>query len=200
MADTLCKLRTTRARGHSQIKRPDRKVRSPRQKHAQQQRHKHRQQYETNREYVVEAIIGERGVIAHKTKEYKVKWQDYSEDHGSTHSNRQEMSALARLQEAQERPSSQRGKHSNTSSRFTAIPADTMMQQICKEAGVSEADVLFVYAGVPCETYSIAGRTNKERDLHKTGMGTTSGYTDAERNPCCPEQDEMPICRQGTPP
>ena len=28
----------------------------------------------------MEAITGERGVIAHKTKEYKVKWQDYSEE------------------------------------------------------------------------------------------------------------------------
>ena len=36
-----------------------------------------------NREYVVEAITGERGVIAHKPKEYKVKWQagpDYSDE------------------------------------------------------------------------------------------------------------------------
>ena len=57
------------------------------------------------------------------------------------------------------------------------MPADTMMAQICKEAGVAEADVLFIYAGVPCETYSIAGRTNKGRDLHKTahGDGTISG-------------------------
>ena len=40
-----------------------------------------RQTVRNNREYdiVVESITGERGVIAHKTKEYKIKWNDFSE-------------------------------------------------------------------------------------------------------------------------
>ena len=53
-------------------------------------------------------------------------------------------------------------------------------------------EVLFVYAGVPCETYSIAGRTNKGRDLHKTVHVYNFRLTDTERNPCCPETSECP--------
>jgi hypothetical protein len=46
---------------------------------------------------------------------------------------------------------------------------------------------MFIYAGVPCETYSIAGRTNRNRDLHKTVHGYNTRNTDTERTPCCPE-------------
>ena len=47
--------------------------------------------------------------------------------------------------------------------------------------------MLFVYAWVPCETYSIAGRTNKDRDLHKTVHGYNYRLTDTctDRSPCC---------------
>ena len=138
----------------------------------------------------MEAITGEHGVIAHKTKEYKVKWQDYSEE---TWIDYTEIDKKCQpWLEAQERPSSQHSQHINTGSRLLAMPADTMIAQICKEAGVAEAAVLFVYAGVPCETYSIAGRTNKGRDLHKTAHGYNVRLTDAERSPCYPEQSGCP--------
>ena len=35
---------------------------------------------EQNAEYEVEAVTGERGVISQGTKEYRVKWKDYSEE------------------------------------------------------------------------------------------------------------------------
>ena len=49
-----------------------------------------------------------------------------------------------------------------------------------------------VYTGVPCETYSVAGRTNKGRDLHKTAHGYNFRLTDVECSPCCPEQSGCP--------
>ena len=141
----------------------------------------------------MEAITGERGVIAHKTKEYKVKWQDYSEETWIDHTaiDKKCQPWLDYKKHKKDQAHSVASLATLTSD-LLAMPADTMIAQICKEAGVSEADVLFVYAGVPCETYSIAGRTNKGRDLHKTRHGYNFRLTDDERNPCCPEQDGCP--------
>ena len=75
-----------------------------------------------------------------------------------------------------------------------ATPAEDLIPQICREAGISEADIMFVYAGVPCETYSPAGWTNYGRDLDKTAHGYNYRINDEERNPCC---DEDMACKYG---
>ena len=65
-------------------------------------------------------------------------------------------------------------------------PAESLTPEKCKQAGIQEKDVLFVYAGIPCETYSSVGRANKDRDLHKTVYGYKHRVADAERSPGCP--------------
>ena len=134
-----------------------RKVRSPSTEACQSAKAQAYRTLRANREYVVEVITGERGVIAHKTKPYKVKWQDYSEetmswvDHTAIYKKCQPWLDYKKRKKSQ--------AHSVASiatlaADLLAMPADTLIAQICKEAGIAESEVLFVYAGVPCETYS----------------------------------------------
>ena len=168
-----------------------RKVRSPGTERCTAAKAQAQQTVRDNREYVVEAIIGERGVIAHKTKEYKIKWKDFSEASWvtSTAVDKKCQPWLDYKRQKKEQCNSV-ASIATLAADLLALPADEMIQQICDEAGIQMADVMFIYAGVPCETYSIAGRTNKNRDLHKTAHGYNSRNTDAERTPCCTEDVE----------
>ena len=49
---------------------------------------------------------------------------------------------------------------------------------------------------MPCESYSIAGRTNKDRDLHKTVHGYNYRLTDADRSPCCEPEAGCPYAEK----
>ena len=119
-----------------------------------------------NREYVLESVLGERGVIAHKTKEYKVKWQDYSEvscntwvSHKDTDRNCQ---PWLDYKKRKKQESHTIAGVSTIAADLLMLPAATMIQCIilCQQAGIQESEIMFIYAGVPCETYSIAGHIN----------------------------------------
>ena len=69
-------------------------------------------------EYVVDAITGERGVIAHKTKQYKVKRQDYGEETCIDHTAiDKKCQPWLDYKNTQETPSTQCGQHCDGSSR-----------------------------------------------------------------------------------
>ena len=53
-----------------------------------------------------------------------------------------------------------------------------------------------MYAGVPCETYSIAGHTNKDPDLHKSLHGYNYRLTDTDRSPCCEPEAGCPYAEK----
>ena len=95
----------------------------------------------------MEAITGERGVIAHKTKEYKVTRQDYSEatwiDYAAIDKKCQPWLEYKKHKKDQAHSIA---NIATVVADLLAMPADTMIAQICKEACMSEADVLFVYA------------------------------------------------------
>ena len=166
-----------------------RKVQSPSAEQCTAAKQQALQTLRRNREYAVESIVGERGVIAHKTKEYKVKWQDYSKCSWVPHTDIDKKCQpwLDYKKRKKEQAHSVAGV-ATIAADLLMLPSATMIQQICKEAGIQESEILFVYAGVPCETYSIAGRTNRNRDLHKTAHGYNFRNIDAERTPCCPAE------------
>ena len=144
---------------------------------------------EQNAEYEIEAVTGERGVISHGTKEYRVKWKDYSKESWEPLSSFDKKSKPLQVYKADKRAQARSVAAVTTlTANLLALPSQDLIPEICRQAGVKEEDILFVYAGVPCETYSIAGRTNKDRDLHKTHHGYNYRDSDIERSPCCPPE------------
>ncbi len=72
----------------------------------------------------------------------------------------QEKLSTASIQGSKEKPTAHSiAAIANVAADILAYPAETLIQEICRSAGVAESQVLFVYAGIPCETYSITGRT-----------------------------------------
>ena len=122
-----------------------------------------------------------------------MKWQDYSEETWIDYTAiEKKCQPWLDYKKHQKRQAHTVASIVTLAADLLAIPADILISQICKEAGIAESEVLSVCAGVPYETYSIARRTNKGRDLHKTVHGYSFRLTDTERNPCCPESSECP--------
>ena len=153
----------------------------------------------SNTEYEVEAVTCERDVLTKDTKEYQVKWRNYSENSWEPADSFDSKSKP--LQEYKKRKKAQ----ACTAAAVTmltidmlASQAESLIQDICAQAGIKESDILFVYAGarVPCESYSIAGRTNKDCDLHKTVHGYNYRLTDADRSPCCKPEAGCPYAEK----
>jgi len=71
------------------------------------------------------------------------------------------------------------------------IPDVSIIRYVCQELGLDEDRVLFQFNGVPCESFSCTGHTNKGRPhgLH----GSNYRKADPERSPCC----EDPRCKYG---
>ena len=105
-----------------------------------------------NTEYEIEKVIGERGVIAQGTKQYKVKWKDHSEASWEDHATfNKKNSALQAYKAAKKAQSHSVAAIANIAADILSCPSETLIQEICKSAGVSESQVLFVYAGIPCD-------------------------------------------------
>jgi hypothetical protein len=84
-----------------------------------------------NREYVIESVLGERGIIARKTKEYKIKWQDYSEvswvSHGDIDKNCQPWLDYNKRKKQESRTVA---GISTIAADLLMLPAATMIQHI----------------------------------------------------------------------
>ena len=117
---------------------------------------------QNNTEYEVEAVTGERGVLTKGTKEYQVKWKNYS---GKSWEPAESFDSKSKpLQEYKKRPNAEvrtAAAVTTLTADLLATSAETLIQDICAQAGITESDIRFVYAGVPCESYSIAGRTKQ---------------------------------------
>ena len=173
-----------------------------------------------NTEWTVEKIIGESGKA--KEKKYHVKWKDFSEPSWEQAKNidknctplieykknkatevaaiwdtaasafEEECSELEQAVQITAAAERQRAKATSIVADLLSVQAEKLIAQICETAGIKESEIMFVYAGVPCETYSIAGRSNRGRDLHKTMHGYNYRKPDPERNPCCERQSACP--------
>ena len=158
---------------------------------------------EEGEDFRVEAIIGERGNLPRGTKEYKVKWVGYPQDHdswvavgdlyGCGKILRQWHREDARMQEEPELvmpevvgeqgdgpraahgpdPARRGARRRVQPDRYQAVvdggrlirdiqsyPRQQGFEQLCLDAGVDPAAVLYVHCSPPCETFSPADSSN----------------------------------------
>lgn len=121
-------------------------------------------------EFEVEAITGEKGSITAGTKQYKVKFKDYSEEWWVNATEIDKHCKPFQEYKAKKKASTIAAV-STVTADLLSTAADKLICEICKAAGITEGEIMFVYAGIPCETYSIAGKSNKGRDLERTKHG-----------------------------
>ena len=122
-----------------------------------------------------------------------MKWKGHSETSWEAHANvDRKCQPWLDYKRKKKAEAHQVSAVANIAADILSIPSQELIVTVCKEAGIKEEDVMFVYAGVPCETFSIAGRTNKDRDLHITAHGYNYRRNDDERNPCCDPEVACP--------
>jgi len=124
----------------------------------------------------VDEIIGDRGEHG-VDKEYKVKWKGNYDNTWEPADNLDCPRLVQNYMRSRARKAPV-GAHSaavvsdagpwSTTIQLDLLDLDPqdMTAEICRRAGITQADVAAQMAPVPCETYSIAGRTNVSRGWH----------------------------------
>ena len=78
---------------------------------------------------------------------------------------------------------------------------ESVLAYICKSVGISREQVLFVYAGVPCETFSRASILNSHQPTRDNPSGdpatSKSGHGCSYRKPPSQDRFRSPCCEQG---
>jgi hypothetical protein len=151
-------------------------------------------------EFPVEGIIGHRGRKCDGMREVLVKWQGSDEvtweDEGELNNPELVKSYFRRGNPAQKVYEEMRAASATSPLEAERMPDGTilvladlltrdprcLLDEICAAAGVAKADVMFVWASPPCETYSNAA--------YNVGRGEGHGYNyrdfnDPQRGPCC---------------
>jgi len=147
-------------------------------------------------EWEVEEILDERGSKKKGTKEYLIKYANTVEPSWQPHEDiDDECEALIEFKG--KKVSAATGRRSKGKSKTVKLNLleilrhpDTAMEKIYSECGVTREDTLYVNAGVPCRTFSIARHSNKGRVSkdNPTGHGFNCRNSDEFRTPCCSEE------------
>ena len=166
-------------------------------------------------EWEVNEIIAERGSLAKKTKEYLVRYEGYPEPLWQpAHCIDDNLEALVQFKSKKKKKliatvaagSTLRTietmseeeiqtliKPQSTTLKMdvTECTAETLIENIMREAGYDMEQLLHVNIAIPCETFSQTGHTNKNRKVRDpiaTGSNHGSNYrkSDEFRSPCCP--------------
>ena len=164
---------------------------------------------DTLTEYIVERVLEEQGVIKEGTKQYLVKYQGYHEPEWQPAEVLKDCQALEDFKAAKKKKPTTSKANKTKKAKTGAVQQQTawtvtadvlqvedpsLVNFACREAGVNPGEVLLNFNGVPCETFSIAGRTGKGRDIEGSTHGCNYRRNDKFRTPCCPKRAR---CRYG---
>ena len=100
---------------------------------------------QNNTECEVEAVTGERGVLTKGIKQYQVKWKNYSEKSWEPadvfDSKSKPLQEYKKRKKAQARTAA---AVTTLTADLLACPAESLIQDICAQAGIKESDIYTV--------------------------------------------------------
>ena len=145
-------------------------------------------------EWDVEEILEERGNKKKGTKEYLVKYAGTVEPWWQPSENiDDECEALIEFKSKKTTAAARQSGGKSKTVKLDLITLlrspKTAMAKIYSECGVTREETLYVNAGVPCRTFSVARHSNKGRMSKDNpgGHGFNCRNADEFRTPCCPE-------------